>query len=151
MSGSILRIFCFICLPVLFCSCSETKSLEEGQYLYEGSSIKIKSNPQLSRSKTKELKNELDGLLRPKPNGSFLGIRVKLLLYNLAGKPKKKGIGHFIQDKLGEPPVFATYSAMEKNRGVLQNRLENRGFFRDTVMLDTIYKGKKMSASYTAE
>ena len=40
---------------------------------------------------------------------------------------------------------------MEKNRAVLQNRLENRGFFKDTVILDTIYKGKKLSAVYTAE
>jgi len=151
MNGSIIKIFCFICLPVLFYSCSETKSLEEGQYLYDGASIKIKSNPQLSRSKTRELKNELDGLLRPKPNGSFLGIRVKLLLYNLAGKPKKKGIGHFIQDKLGEPPVIASYIALEKNRAVLQNRLENRGFFKDTVVLDTVYRGKKLSAVYTAQ
>jgi hypothetical protein len=39
---------------------------------------------------------------------------------------------------------------MEKNRAVLQNRLENRGFFKDTVMLDTIYKGRKLSAIYTA-
>ena len=72
-------------------------------------------------------------------------------MYNLAGKPKKKGIGHFIQDKLGEPPVIASYSAMEKNRAVLQNRLENRGFFKDTVILDTVYKGRKLKAKYTAE
>ena len=39
---------------------------------------------------------------------------------------------------------------MEKNRAVLQNRLENRGFFKDTVILDTIYKGRKLSAVYTA-
>ena len=151
MNGSILRTICFICLPVLLYSCSETKTLEEGQYLYDGASIKIKSNPELSRSKTKDLKNELNGLLRPKPNGSFLGIRFKLLLYNLPGEPKKKGLGHFIQDKLGEPPVLASFSAMEKNRAVLQNRLENRGFFKDTVILDTLYKGRKLSAVYTAE
>ena len=40
---------------------------------------------------------------------------------------------------------------MEKNREVLQNRLENRGFFKDTVILDTVYKGRKLKAVYTAQ
>jgi outer membrane protein assembly factor BamA len=39
---------------------------------------------------------------------------------------------------------------MEKSRAVLQNRLENRGYFKDTVLLDTTYKGRKMRATYTA-
>ncbi len=69
----------------------------------------------------------------------------------MAGKPKGKGLRYLIREKLGEPPVLASYSAMEKNRAVLQNRLENRGYFKDTVILDTIYKGRKLSAVYTAD
>jgi outer membrane protein insertion porin family len=151
MNEPLKGISWFLLLSILFYSCSETKSLESGQYLYNGAQIKINAKPALSHSVAKNMKNELDGLLRPKPNGSFLGIRIKLLLYNLAGKPKSKGLGHFIQDKLGEPPVLASYNAMEKNRAVLQNRLENRGFFKDTVKLDTVYKGRKLGAIYTAE
>jgi outer membrane protein insertion porin family len=151
MNGSVKNIVCFLWFPVLLYSCSETKSLEEGQYLYDGAKIQIKAQPPLSRRKTRDLKNELDNLLRPKPNGSFLGVRVKLLLYNFAGTPKGKGLRYLIRDKLGEPPVIASYSAMEKNRAVLQNRLENRGFFKDSVLLDTVYKGRKLAAVYTAE
>ena len=145
---SVLLLFC---LPVFFYSCSETKSLEEGQYLYNGASIKINAVPPISRSKTRVLKTELTGLLRPKPNGTFLGIRVKLLLYNMAGKPKGKGLRYLIREKLGEPPVIATFTSMEKNRAILQNRLENRGYFKDTVILDTVYKGRKLGAVYTAD
>jgi outer membrane protein insertion porin family len=151
MKGVIKKILCFIYLPVLFYSCSETKGLEDGQFLYDGAKINIKAKPALSHSDTKSLKTELDGLLRPKPNGSFLGIKVKLLLYNFAGTPKGKGLRYIIRDKLGEPPVLASFSAMEKNRAVLQNRLENRGYFKDTVILDTVYKGRKLRAVYTAE
>ena len=133
MKGMIIYILICMGLLVLFSSCSETSSLEEGQYLYDGAKIKIKASPPLSRSDAKSLKTELDGLIRPKPNGSFLGIKVKLLLYNLAGKPTGKGLRYLIRNKLGEPPVLASFSAMEKNRAVLQNRLENRGFFKDTV------------------
>jgi outer membrane protein assembly factor BamA len=151
MKNIIFRVVFLFVLPVFFYSCSETSSLEEGQYLYAGAKVKIKAIPPLSRSTAKTLKPELEGLLRPNPNGSFLGIKVKLLLYNMAGKPTGKGLRYFIREKLGEPPVIASYSIMEKNRAVLQNRLENRGFFKDTVILDTIYKGRKLSAVYTAE
>ena len=151
MSKIIFRVMFLVFLPVMFYSCSETSSLEEGQYLYDGAKVKINADPRLSRKTAKSLKPELEALLRPKPNGSFLGIKVKLLLYNMAGKPKGKGLRYFIREKLGEPPVIASYSVMEKNRAVLQNRLENRGFFKDTVILDTVYKGRKLRAVYTAE
>jgi outer membrane protein insertion porin family len=151
MKDPIIRLLSFICLPFLFYSCSETKSLAPGQYLYDGAKIKINAKPALPRSKSKDLKSEMESLLRPKPNGSFLGIRVKLLLYNLAGTPTGKGLRYLIRNKLGEPPVLASYSAFEKNRAVLQNRLENRGYFKDTVILDTVYKGRKLGAVYTAE
>ena len=151
MKGLIIRGLYFLWLPVLFYSCSETSSLEEGQYLYNGAKIKIKATPPISRSQSNSLNSELKTLLRPKPNGTFLGIKVKLLLYNLAGTPKGKGLRYIIRNHLGEPPVLASYSAMEKNREVLQNRLENLGFFKDTVILDTVYKGRKLSAVYTAE
>jgi outer membrane protein insertion porin family len=136
---------------LLWVSCSETKSLEPGQSLYDGASVHLKSDPPLSRSKRKNLETELKELLRPKPNGSFLGIKFKLLAYNFAGNPKKKGLRSLIRNKLGEPPVLASYSAFEKNRAVLQNRLENRGFFKDTVMLDTVSKKRKMRAIYRAQ
>lgn len=151
MKGSNYSLLLLFWLPVLFYACSETKSLEEGQYLYNGAKIKLNAAPPISRSKSRALKTELSNLLRPKPNGTFLGIRVKLLLYNLAGNPKGKGLRYLIREKLGEPPVLATYTAMEKNRAVLQNRLENRGYFKDTVILDTMYKGRKLGAVYTAD
>ena len=141
----------FTGVSILLASCSRTRSLEEGQYLYTGAKIKIKANPPISGKKERKLEEELETLLRPKPNGKFLGIPVKLLLYNSVDKPTGKGLRYFIREKLGEPPVLASYSAMEKNRAVLQNRLENRGYFKDTVLLDTIYKGRKLSAVYTAE
>ncbi|MDP4212047.1 MAG: BamA/TamA family outer membrane protein [Bacteroidota bacterium] len=151
MKTDMIRWLVFLAVAVMIFSCSETKTLQEGQYLYDGAKIEIKSNPQIKKKENKELKKELNALLRPRPNGSFLGIRFKLLIYNAAGTGKGKGLGHWIREKLGEPPVLASYSVLEKSRAVLQNRLENRGFFKDTVMLDTTYKGRKLWARYTAK
>lgn len=151
MKGSIIRWLCLIAVAGMLSSCSETKSLQEGQYLYDGAKIKIEANPRIKKKERNALKEELEDLVRPTPNGSFLGIRVKLLLYNFAGTPKGKGLRYWIRERLGEPPVLASYSVMEKSRAVLQNRLENRGYFKDTVLLDTIYKRRKMRAEYKAQ
>ena len=40
---------------------------------------------------------------------------------------------------------------MEKNRAVFRTGWKTGDIFKDTVILDTIYKGKKMNAVYTAE
>ena len=126
MKGFLIRWLGFIAVTVMFFSCSETKSLQEGQYLYDGSVIKIRSHPKIKRKERKILESELDGLLRPRPNGSFLGIKFKLLLYNFAGTPSGKGLGYWIRERLGEPPVLASYSVLERSRAVRQNRLENK-------------------------
>jgi len=132
-------------------SCNETSHLQQGQYLYDGSSVKIKSSEKLSSKKENDLKTELKDLLRPKPNSSFLGIRFDLWVYNVVGEPKGKGLRNWLKTKVGEPPVLASMSVFEKNRSILQNRLENRGYFRDTVMLDTVVKKRKMTSVYTAQ
>jgi outer membrane protein insertion porin family len=144
-------IYCLIII-IIFSSCSATKGLKDDQNLYIGSKIKIKSaTEKVSTNRKKDYEDELEALLRPKPNSKVLGMPVKLWMYNSFNKKnKKKGIGHWIQTKFGEPPVIASASVLEKNRAVFQNHLENIGFFRDTVILDTTIKNKKLTATYTA-
>ena len=142
---------CFLVLAILLLACNETKHLPQGQYLYDGADIKIKSSVKISKKHRKELKSQMDDLLRPKPNSKILGVRFKLWAYNVAGQPTGKGLRYWLKNKVGEEPVLASMSVFEKNRAVLQNRLENRGYFHDTVMLDTTAKHRKMRAIYTAQ
>lgn len=138
-------------LIVFFTACSNTKHLAPGQNLYTGAIIKIQSSIKTTSKKKKELKEEFKDLVRPKPNAKFLGVRFKLFMYNLAGNTKKnKGFRYWLRNKLGEPPVIASESLLNKNSDVFQNRLENRGYFHDTVMLETRIKNKKLKAEYTA-
>ena len=144
-------IILFSTASFFLCSCSNTKQLAQNQALFTGADVKIKSSAHISHAQKKELTSQMQSLIRPKPNSKILGARVKLFIYNLAGTPKKdKGLRHWLKYKVGEPPVIASMDALKKNSAVLQNRLENRGYFKDTVMLDTTVKNKKLHAVYTA-
>jgi outer membrane protein assembly factor BamA len=146
---SILNILFIVAMLTGLFACNSSKYLTDGEVLYTGADVKIKSSGKTPPGK--EIKAELNDLLRPTPNSKLLGIRFKLWVYNAVGPTKKqKGIKHWLRTKVGEPPVLASPSAMAKNRAVLQNRLENRGYFHDTVTLDTSIKDKKLKATYTA-
>ena len=136
------------CVALILVACSETKTLKEGQYLYKGPVININTPEKISRRKKAQIKTELKGLLRPKPNGEFLGIPFKLLIYNAAGEPKGKGLRYWFKNKVGEPPVLGSMGAFENNRLILQNRLENIGYFQDSVKLDTVTRKLKIQDIY---
>lgn len=137
-------------ITLMLGACNNTKHLAPGQNLFVGADVKIKADPQIDKKTRKALASEMHDLVRPEPNSKILGMRIKLSLYNMVDTPKGKGLRYFIKYKLGEPPVIASYSVLEKNSTVIQNRLENRGYFHDTVTLDTIIKDKKLTAVYNA-
>ncbi len=138
---------------LLLCSffilgCSNTKFLTEGDLLYTGGSVKVEDSI-LKRKARKALETELENLLRPKPNKQILGLRPKLYIYNLAGKPKKeKGIRHWLRTKVGEPPVLFSQVDLEYNASVLRNYTENRGYFKTKVQSDSTRNGKRATAEY---
>ena len=135
-------------LGLLVSSCSNTKYLPEGELLYTGAKIKVEGK-QTSKKENKTLKNQLEEIVRPKPNSSFLGLKPKLYIYNLAGTPKKeKGWRYWLKTKVGEPPVFYSQVDLEYNKSVLQNFAENSGYFNTKTAADSTRKGKKASAEY---
>lgn len=128
-------------------SCGVTKYLPDGKNLYNGSSTTVKTE---NDGNDKTLASELNDLVRPKPNKKLLGWRYKLWFYYVAGEPKGKGLRKWVRSTLGEPPVFAEELNLEKNRLILQNRLENRGFFKAVVDADTVLKGRFVNAKFEA-
>jgi outer membrane protein insertion porin family len=118
---------------LLISSCSNTKHLAAGQSLFAGSKVHIKDNG-ASAAVKKKLVTDLNGLVRPKPNSKLFGMRLKLSLYNMAGVPrKKKGLRHWLREKVGEPPVLASSVHLPSNKALMVNLLQNRGFFDGTV------------------
>ncbi|WP_173964666.1 translocation and assembly module lipoprotein TamL [Flavobacterium collinsii] len=147
---SMKYISCFAALSLFFVfGCSNTKYLPEGDLLYTGGSVTVKDSV-LRKKERKELENELNDLLRPKPNKQFLGLRPKLWFYNMAGEPKKqKGIRYWLRTKVGEPPVLFSKVDLDYNAAVLRNFTENRGYFKTRVSADSTVSDKRVTAEYT--
>lgn len=140
----------FIALSLFFAfGCSNTKYLPKGDLLFTGSSVTVKDSV-IKKKDRKALEKELEALLRPKPNKKFLGLRPKLLIYNLAGETKKtKGIRHWLRTKVGEAPVLFSKVDLDYNVAVLRNFTENRGYFKTRVSADSTAKNRRATAEYT--
>ncbi len=129
-------------------SCSNTKYLAEGELLYVGGKVKVE-NDSISKKERKNLESELNKLIRPIPNNKILGLRPKLLIYNWAGKvTKEKGFWHWLKFKVGEPPVLFSQVDLNYNKSVLQNYVENNGYFNATSKSDSTRTGKKVTTEY---
>jgi outer membrane protein insertion porin family len=135
-----------------FVGCSNTRHLPKGEKLYTGHKVEFKKDT-INRNDIKVLREDLQGMVRPKPNTKLLGMRVKLFLYNLAGSPRRKsgGLRNLLRNRFGEPPVLASSVNLKSNEDILQNRLENLGFFHATVKGDTIVRRRKVRAKYVAD
>ena len=70
----------FSLLILLLASCNNEKYLEPGEYLYNGASIEINSENKIPNQS--QIKTELNELIYPEPNSTFLGARTKLWFYN---------------------------------------------------------------------
>lgn len=129
-------------------SCSNTRHLPDGDKLYTGARVKV-SGTETARER-KVLEEDLEGLTRPRPNSKFLGMRIKLSIYNLFRNKKPGSFFGRIREKMGEPPVLLSQVDLFQNTRILANHLENKGYFRSRVTGDTIVKARTARAEYEA-
>ena len=134
-------------LVLLLASCSGLKYVPEGQKLYTGSKVTIKSPEKLPNQAV--LQTELESVIAPKPNSSILGQRPKLYFWHL-GLGKKKGLSKFLADKFGEAPVLLKDVKISATEGLITNRLYNNGFFKGTVAHEVKTKANTAQVDYTA-
>jgi outer membrane protein insertion porin family len=141
----------FAAIILVLASCSNTRKIPDGDALYLGANVKL-DGPDMSRKKKRGLADEMEDITRPRPNKTILGIRFKLFMYNLAGNPKKKtSFRGWLKYTVGEPPVLLSEVKLDYNEKVLQNTLENRGYFHAQVNGDTTVRRKKARATYAIQ
>ena len=75
-----LSLFGFIGLLAM-AACSPVKHIPEGDALYMGATVNLTADS-ITKQVKKVLNEDLQGLTRPRPNGRFLGIPFKLMIYN---------------------------------------------------------------------
>ncbi|TDN35977.1 hypothetical protein E4631_04255 [Hymenobacter sp. UV11] len=131
---------------LFFASCSGLKYIPEGQKLYTGSKVTIEAPDKLRNQDA--LQTELEALVRPQPNSSILGLRPKIYFWHL-GVGKSKGIGHFLAGKLGQAPVLLSDAQPANTRGLMVNRLQNRGYFHGSASSETQTKDNTAQINYT--
>ena len=130
------------------CACSTTRTVPEGDRLYTGTTIKWDGKKPGDYA---TLMENLESSARPKPNRKFLGMPVRLWLYNLGNEPKGKGLNYLLRNKWGEPPVLLSSAKRDYTSNVLQQYLVDNGYFQAGVVSDIKYKGKKKATGvYTA-
>ncbi|HSP82154.1 MAG TPA: hypothetical protein VLN72_00315 [Gillisia sp.] len=151
--GPSIGKYSYLCIiliiALLLSGCSNTKYLNEGELLYVGGEVEVKGE-ETPKGDRKRLAENMETLLRPKPNTSFLGLRPKLFFYNIAGDSVgTKGFRHWLKNKMGEPPVLFSQVDLDYNADIVRGYAENKGYFNARSTADSTAKNKKATAEYT--
>ncbi|MGO4294629.1 translocation and assembly module lipoprotein TamL [Chitinophaga sp. RAB17] len=154
-ANSHITFFCILfCLGYLVVSsCSTTRTVPEGDRLYTGSEVKWIADT-VTKKKPRDYSSLVDGMnkrIRPNRNRKFLGMPIKLWLYNLGNEPKGKGLNYILRKKWGEPPVLLSQAKPDYTSKILEEYLVDNGYFQSDVVSAVKNSGKKKaSIKYTA-
>lgn len=140
------------CMMLIFItSCSIKNKLPKGSYLYNGAKVTVDKTAD-NKSKVKPIRKSLEKISAPQKNKMILGYPYKVAIWYAVGEPKKqKGFKYWLRNRLGEAPVLSPTVDLQANATNMQAYLENKGFFKSSVIASKKIKGYKMTALYTAK
>jgi len=137
-----LLFFPGLCLALF--SCSPYKYVPKDDKLYTGASLNV-----LDGKLAKDHKEFLKALGVPKPNARFLGIRYRLILFNMFKEPRKnKGLVYTIKRKWGEPPALLSQARPTLTENKMKDYLFSIGFLQPEVHQQIYSKKKTASITY---
>jgi outer membrane protein insertion porin family len=119
--------------------------MPKGETLYVGAGTTIKSKDKLRRPA--KIKEDVQSIIRPKPNAKFLGMRPGLWLYYVMGTPRKpKSARAWIKNKLGEAPVYLSAVDTIILQKAIEAKLYNTGFLDAHTKYNIIRRRKGRTA-----
>ena len=124
-----LGLFCLI-----FClvSCNSTKELSKNQYL-------LKSNHVILQDKSEVPKEDLEDIIKQKPNRKFLGfLPIYLYLNNLGKRGRDSSKIRLWLRNISEEPVVLDSLLLEKSRSQMQLFLRKKGYY-DASVADSVW------------
>ncbi|MBO7116891.1 MAG: BamA/TamA family outer membrane protein [Prevotella sp.] len=137
-----LRHSLYILAVLLFCACSETKYVPEGEYLLNKVSVKC-------APKTKGVDpSDMKAYARQHGNSRwFSAMKVPLATYSLSGRDSTKWLNRMLRS-IGEAPVLYDSMSTRKSMEDMQMQLVNMGFLRASVDAMTKTRDKRVDVTY---
>jgi len=138
-----IQSYLYILVIALCCSCSVNKFIPEEHYLLEQVDIV---------SDTKEVKPSLfTSYVRQNPNAKWFNlVKVPMNIYCFSGKDSTKWNNRFFR-KLGQAPVIYDENITQKTQQEIEKAVQNMGYMRAKVHLDTIIQKNKLKLTYRIE
>jgi outer membrane protein assembly factor BamA len=116
--------------------------------LYTGAELSLQMADSIQN--IAETRQELQSLLKPKPNATFLGMRSSLYFHYKAQKEKPGFIYKWLNKKFGEEPVYFSKVNPKRMEDLMLNRLDNKGFFYSSTEHDIDSTKQFVSVRYKA-
>ncbi len=144
---TIIKIAISIAAPCILASCNVLKNVPPDDKLYQGAKISYADS-----KVDKEIKKNLKKIIQPKSNASMLGIKYRLILFNMLKEPvKKKGLGYTMKHNWGEPPVLLSQARPTQTAKKLEDKLFSEGWLRPNVRGQINMEERTASVAYTVE
>ncbi|MCG2460810.1 BamA/TamA family outer membrane protein [Flavobacteriaceae bacterium F89] len=118
--------------------------MPDNEILYGGADLELTFRTPIEGES--DLKSELKSVIRPEPDSKFMGIYWGLLAHYKAQREKPGFLNKYFDKKIGEEPVYLSDVDLDKTKELLNNRLENRGFF-NSVITSSTKKGKNTATA----
>lgn len=130
-------------LALLSVSCSSLRKIPENESLLIKNKVKVSPSPAVSKS-------DVNNLLIQEPNSRFLGIRLKLGIYNAAKVNKNNWWNNKLRE-IGEPPcIFDSLSIGQSQQRIIEYA-NSQGYFSPQIRSEVNRKKRnprKVSVSY---
>ncbi|MGW8123377.1 translocation and assembly module lipoprotein TamL [Roseivirga echinicomitans] len=144
--SSVRLIIALLAGLFLVSACSVRRFIPTDEYLLKSASVTVTA-PDSVRN-IGGVEDELEALLRPEPNSTFLGMRVGLNAHYKSQKEKPGFLNKYLNRKFGQEPVYLSDVDSSRTMDLISNRLENSGFFNTKVSSTTTTKKKVASVNY---
>lgn len=136
---------------LLLCACSTTSRLPEGEILYTGVK-RLKIEAPKGQETPGGLAGEIKTAVNVKPNNSLISpylrypLPIGLWVWNHWDEPKG-GLGKWIYNKLVSEPVLISDVRPEVRTHMIEQLLDNNGFFRGSASYELVQGKNKRKAS----
>ncbi len=123
------------------------KYLPQDKALLRDNSIKIGS-----KEKIEDENNvlwELSNVNIVQPNRRFLGVPLRLWLYNKSTRGDTTVFKNWVRRSLGEPPAILDSARTQASADAMENYMHNKGWFNATVTHETKIKNRKANVAYS--